>query len=189
MTAFEKNAVWSTTAATAVTGIGLWVTKYMAESSDPWAVINHPLQPWFLKIHILVAPLMIFAVGMITMRHIWAHLKSGLPRARKSGLSALYIGVPMVVSGYLIQTVTQTGLLTALAYVHIVTGLAFCVGFALHQVAATRRTKRDRREAGERRRRTRRRDGRRWTTDPNAGARGRMPLATDRLAEQPDPRV
>jgi len=133
VTRFERWSVWSTSAATTATGVGFFWTKYLVESSDPWAVVNHPLQPWFLKAHILVAPLMVFAVGMITTRHIWAHFRSGTPHGRRSGIIAFLALAPMVATGYLIQAVTHAGWLRAMAISHIVFGTLFALGLSVHQ--------------------------------------------------------
>ncbi|MDP9348192.1 MAG: hypothetical protein M3P24_03475, partial [Gemmatimonadota bacterium] len=144
MTRFEKWSVWSTSAATTATGVGFFWAKYLVESSDPWAVVNHPLQPWFLKAHILVAPLMVFAVGMITVRHIWVHFRSGAPHGRRTGIvTALALG-PMVLTGYLIQAVTHAGWLRAMAISHIVFGTLFALGLSIHQPLVSR-MKRERR--------------------------------------------
>lgn len=132
MTRFEKWSVWSTSAATFLTGAGFFWAKYLVEARDPWAVVNHPLQPWLLKAHILVSPLMVFAVGMIATRHVWQHYRSGVSHGRRSGiLTALALG-PMVLTGYLIQAVTHVGWLQAMAISHIVLGTVFALGLALH---------------------------------------------------------
>lgn len=77
-----------------------WWMKNRMEPLDAWAAINHPLQPWMLKAHILVAPLMVFA--------------------------------PLIVSGYVIQVVTDVGWLEALAWAHLGTGVVYLAGLAAH---------------------------------------------------------
>ncbi len=134
MSRFEKWCLGLTTAATAVTGTGLLLTKYLMQSDDPWAVINHPLQPWFLKIHILVAPTLVFAVGLIATRHIWPHFKAGLRAGLRSGTMTALVTVPMVLSGYFIQTMTEPGWLKGIAVTHIATGFLFTAAFIGHRV-------------------------------------------------------
>lgn len=122
--------------ATFVTGvIYLWL-KYLTVSDDPFAVVNHPWQPTVLKAHILVAPLLVFSIGLVTLRHVWRHLQSHMREGRRSGLLTVVVLGPMVVSGYLIQAVTEEGWLTAMAISHIVLGLAYGVGLLAHQFAA-----------------------------------------------------
>lgn len=138
MTRFEKWSVWSTSVATTATGVGFFWAKYLVRPTDPWAVVNHPLQPWLLKAHILVAPLMVFAVGMIAMRHVWQHYRSGVRPGRRSGITtALALG-PMVLTGYLIQAVTHVGWLRAMAISHIVFGVLYALGLAIHQPVVRR---------------------------------------------------
>jgi len=156
VTRFERWAVWSTSVATLVTGvIYLWM-KYLMVSDDPLAVVNHPWQPAVLKLHILVAPLLVFSVGLVTLRHVWWHLRSKVREGRRSGLLTVVVLGPMIVSGYLIQTVTEESWLRAMAIVHIGLGLAYGVALLAHQFAAGGRKARAVR-AEERRIRKRRR--------------------------------
>lgn len=138
MTRFERWSVWITTILTAVTGAGYFWAKYLTGPAEGWAVVNHPLEPWFLKAHILVSPLLLFAVGMIVLRHVWRHFRSGLPWGRRSGLLTGIALAPMVVTGYLIQVTTSVGWVRAMAIAHIVFGFLFLVGIGLHQLATRR---------------------------------------------------
>lgn len=132
MNGFQRWLVWSTSLLTGLTGLVYWWMKNHMVPVEPWAVINHPLEPWVLKVHILVAPLMIFAVGLITAEHIWRHYRQRVPSGRRSGLTAMLVFVPMVLSGYLIQAVTHAGWLEALAWTHLVTGSIYFAGMVLH---------------------------------------------------------
>jgi hypothetical protein len=138
MTRFEKWSVWVTSALTAVTGIGYFWTKYLMRTNDPFAVVNSPLEPWFLKAHVLVSPLLVFAVGAITVKHVWRHFRSSLRPGRRSGiLTALVVG-PMVVTGYLIQVTTGEGWLEAMAITHISASFVYVFGLFLHQTFVQR---------------------------------------------------
>jgi hypothetical protein len=139
MNPFEKWAVLSTSLLTAVTGVGYFCLKYLLEPAEPWAVINHPLQPWLLKAHILVAPLLVFAVGMISVRHVWQHFRRRVSAGRRSGLTAGLSLVPMVLTGYLIQAITAEGWLLAIAVAHIIVSLTYSAGVGVHAVVAARR--------------------------------------------------
>lgn len=139
MTRFERWAVWSTSVLTTLTGLVYVWMKYLLTPSDPWAVINHPWQPWVLKAHILVAPLLVFAVGSIATRHVWRHLRTNVRVARRTGIATMAVLGPMVASGYLIQVLTDASWLRAMAWGHIATGVVYAVGLAAHRVAAGRR--------------------------------------------------
>lgn len=160
MSPFERWAVWTTSVATFVTGvIYIWL-KYLLVSDDPFAVVNHPLQPVVLKAHILVAPLLVFSVGMVALRHVWRHLQSGMREGRRSGLVTVLVLAPMILSGYLLQAVTREGWLRAMAFSHIALGIIYGVGLLAHQFAAGGRKARAIRSQDRRLRKRRRRQHR-----------------------------
>ena len=132
MTRFERWSVWVTTAGTLITGLVYWWMKEMLTPAQPWDAVNHPLQPWLLKAHIIIAPLQVFAVGLITSRHIWRHFRMGVKKGRKSGILAAGTFIVLVVSGYLLQVVTGELLLRVLAWSHLVLGIVYSVGVAVH---------------------------------------------------------
>ena len=135
MSTFQKWLLWSTSALTGVTGLVYWWMEEFLEPISEFAVINHPWQPFMLKAHIVVAPLLVFAVGVIWMGHIWKHIRTSVRRARRTGLTTVALIAPMVVSGYLIQALTSPGLLTALAWIHLVGGAAYLVLLIGHKLA------------------------------------------------------
>ena len=106
------------------------------EPLDEFAIINHPLQPWLIKAHIIVAPVLVFALGVIWMNHIWKHIRISMQGARKSGLIIIALIVPMVFSGYLIQAVINPVLLTVLIWIHIGGGLVYLLGLLGHKLSA-----------------------------------------------------
>lgn len=138
MRPFHRRLLWISALLTGLTGVVYWWMKHLMEPVDPWAVINHPLQPWVLKAHILVAPVLVFALGLVATDHIWKHLKGAVRAGRVSGVVSLGIFAPMVLSGYLVQAVTHPGWLTAIVWTHIATGTVFLAGMALHQRATGR---------------------------------------------------
>lgn len=154
MNRFERWSVWGTSILVAVSGSGYLWTKYFLEPAGPFAVVNHPLEPWFLRIHVLSAPFFVFAMGLITVKHVWKHYRSGVRLGRKSGLASLLTLIPMVLSGYLIQVMTARGWLTAMAVGHIVVSFLFLAALAAHQWAVSksepppRRRPRSRRDRG-----------------------------------------
>jgi hypothetical protein len=157
VTRFERWAVWSTSAATFVTGlIYLWM-KYMLVSDDPLAVMNHPWQGAVLKAHILVAPLLVFSIGLVALRHVWRHLRANMQDGRRSGLLTVALLGPMIATGYLIQTITSQGWLRAMALSHMGLGLLYGVGLLAHQFAAGGRKARALRAETRRVRKRRRR--------------------------------
>ena len=138
MKPFAKWLVWASSTATLVTGLVYFWMDRMLTPVDEFAIINHPLQPLVLKAHILVAPVLVFALGMIAVDHVWKYFRGTIRRARRSGLSTMWPVVPMVVSGYLIQAVTHELWLAVVAWAHIVTGVAYGITLAAHQLSVRR---------------------------------------------------
>lgn len=138
MTRFERWAVWISSVLTALTGGVYYWMKYLLTPANPWAVVNHPWQPAVLKAHILVAPVLVFAVGLIFTRHIWRHVTGNVRMGRRSGLLTTLVLAPMIVSGYLIQSVTDEGWLRGVALAHLATSALYVLGLALHQVVVRR---------------------------------------------------
>lgn len=132
MSTFEKWAVWMTSTGTGLTGLVYWWMQDWMQPLDEFAVINHPLQPWVLKAHVLLAPLMVFAIGLVAAEHIWRQYALGIRAGRRSGLLAMWTIVPMIGSGYLIQVVTSLPWLEALAWTHLGASGAYLVGLVLH---------------------------------------------------------
>jgi len=129
---FPRMVLLGSTILTGLTGLIYWWMDAFLEPTNEWSIINHPWQPWILKAHILVAPVMVFAVGLVFADHIWRHVRARRPDGRRTGLTMLWIVAPMIMTGYLIQAVTAPGWLTALAWAHIGTGVLFLGGLSIH---------------------------------------------------------
>lgn len=132
MNPFQRWLVWSSSLATGITGVVYWWMEHRMVPTDPWSAVNHPLQPWVLKAHILVAPVMVFAVGLITAPHVLRYLRCGMEAGRTSGRAAMAVFAPLALSGYLIQAVTDDGWLSALAWAHLGLGVLYLAGLAMH---------------------------------------------------------
>jgi hypothetical protein len=153
VTAFEKWTLWSSSAVVGITGIVYGGMKYLMSSDDPFAVVHHPLQPLVLKVHLIAAPVLVFAIGAVYTRHIVRQWRSGGASGRRSGAGMAAVIVPMILSGYLIQTLTSESWLFWTAMAHIAAGTAYLAAFAAHQRSAARNA---------------RPEGRRGTGDPDA---------------------
>ncbi len=134
MTRTERWLLWIATLLVGASGLALGSMKYLMRTDDPYAVVNHPLQPLALKLHVLSAPLLVFALGLVYRKHIWSHWVSAQPRGRGSGVTAWLTLLPMILSGYWIQVATDRGWLRWIVGTHLVFGGAYLVGFVLHQL-------------------------------------------------------
>ena len=130
-----RGEAWTLHAASALVGAtGLvygWM-RYLAEPADEFAVVNHPWQPELQHLHVLGAPLLVFGAGLIWRRHVWARVRGGFRPRRPTGLALFALLLPMVASGYLVQTAAAAGWRTAWAWVHGVTSVLWLAAYALH---------------------------------------------------------
>ena len=138
MTRFE---VWLSHLSTIIVGISgliyFWM-KYFMQTDDPFALVNHPFQPTMMTVHVLVAPILTFVLGMTVSSHVRKKLASPSRSNRLSGLVTLATVPAMVVSGYVLQTSTSE-LLTQVALVaHLVSSSVFAITYLVHQVVSFR---------------------------------------------------
>ena len=137
----------------------LWM-RYVVQTDDPFAVVNHPWQTSMLSLHVVASPAFILMFGIIFNSHVMKKL--GAPRLpnRRSGLVSLGTFAPMVVSGYLLQVAASEAWLQALVVVHVASGAVFAIVYAAHLVVSAKLARIRPLPAlpGKRRRRRRRRN-------------------------------
>jgi hypothetical protein len=121
-----------------VGGTGLvygWM-RYFAEPADEFSVVNHPWQPDLQHLHVLLAPLLVFAGGVIWSRHVWARVRSGFKPRRPSGLMLTGALFPMIASGYLLQVAVDETWRTVWVWVHGVVSCLWLIGYGVHQLSS-----------------------------------------------------
>jgi len=124
---------------TAATGLVYAWMKYLVRPADPYSVVNHPWQPGFLSGHVLVAPLLLFGLGMIAREHILGRYRDPRSRGgRRTGILTTLALVPMVSSGYLLQVVTSARSRNIAGILHLAAGLLFLAAYGLHLALAER---------------------------------------------------
>jgi hypothetical protein len=131
---FESWAIHLSTLLVGGTGLVYAWMAYLVRPSDPYAIVNHPLQPQLQHGHVLVAPLLVFAVGLIWQRHIGPHWSRGVRKGRRSGMGMVLTLVPMVASGYLIQTAVDGSWRKAWVVVHLFASVLWLAGYLAHQL-------------------------------------------------------
>ena len=95
--------------------------RYFMTPVDEWAVINHPWQPHFQHLHVLAAPLLVFACGLIWHRHVAGRIDTDGQRRGVSGPGLAVAFVPMIASGYLLQTTSTAGWRQTWLVLHLAT--------------------------------------------------------------------
>jgi hypothetical protein len=152
MTRWEAQVQYAANLLVGGTGIVYAVMRYGMEPVDEWAVIHHPWQPHVQHLHLLTAPLLVFACGLIWRRHVADNLERGERRGRRSVPGLLLALVPMTLSGYLIQTTAAESWRQAWVGVHLVASAAWILALLGHVVGPIRsRLRRLPRETGPRR--------------------------------------
>lgn len=124
---------------TTLTGVVFAVMKYFMKSDDPFAVANHPWQPHMLSVHVVAAPVLLFALGWTFGNHIWPKFNFGGPKHRRTGIAGMLLIAPMTLSAYLLQISTGDAMRQAMAVAHWVTSGVFVVAYAAHLWLATRK--------------------------------------------------
>ncbi|HEX6085484.1 MAG TPA: hypothetical protein VF266_13225 [Thermoanaerobaculia bacterium] len=123
-----------TVALTAITGVVFAVMKYLLQSDDEFSVVNHPLQPHMLAIHVVVAPAVLFILGWAFSNHMLPKWRFGDGRNKRTGLAAMWLIAPMALSGYLLQVSVNETLREAMAWAHGITSAIFVIAYVMHLV-------------------------------------------------------
>ena len=124
--------------AVAATGfVYLWM-KYVLQTSDPFAVVNHPWQTAMLNLHVVASPAFILMFGIVFNSHVMKKLSATRLPNRRSGFASLGTFAAMVVSGYLLQVSSNEGWLEALVVLHVASGSIFSIAYAIHLVISAR---------------------------------------------------
>lgn len=113
-------------------GLLLAVLKYFLAGFDPDSRLGHPWQPAVVAAHVLVAPVAVFVLGLLWRAHALSRLKSGEREGRSSGTALTAIGLPLVLSGYVVQVLTGEAARRWTGWLHAALGLVFALAFVLH---------------------------------------------------------
>ena len=132
MTRLEAWSLHASNALVGGTGVVYGWMAYFAESADEFALVNHPWQPTFQHLHVLFAPLLVFASGLVWKRHVFARLRSGFRPRRPTGWVLALNLVPMIASGYLLQTASDESWRSAWVVVHVATSVLWLIGYGVH---------------------------------------------------------
>ena len=133
MSAFERALLNVSTWLVALSGAAYFYIKYWMTGDDPFSVIHHPIQPHALSLHVLLAPVFVFALGLVTREHIIGYLlEPRRRRGRVTGVVVLSVAAPMIVSGYLMQVLTDPAARRVLSVIHAGGGALYALLFLGH---------------------------------------------------------
>lgn len=121
-------------ALTTLTGAVFAYMKYFMSGADEFSVVNHPLQPQMLALHVVIAPIALFVLGWVFSSHMLPKYLFGNGQNRKTGVASMILIAPMVLSGYLLQVSTSEALREAMAIAHWVASALFLAIFLIHLI-------------------------------------------------------
>jgi hypothetical protein len=135
---FEKTLLVATVILTGATGLAYAWMKYLLKRADPFSVVNHPWQPLLLSAHVLAAPALLFALGLITREHIVGKYRDPKARkGRKTGILMAWILLPMASTGYGLQVLTSRGPRQIMGWAHLGIGILFLLLYGAHALLAS----------------------------------------------------
>jgi len=123
-----------------VGGTGLvyaWM-RYLLKPAGEFAIVNHPWQPFVQHAHIWAAPLLVLAIGHVSYHHAIVYWRSGTVSGRRSGIAMLALALPMIFSGYFLQTSVDETWRLVWIVVHVATSTIWLAGFVAHLVSHVR---------------------------------------------------
>ena len=117
---------------TALSGLVYGAIKYFLANPDPDSRLSHPWQPTILTVHVLVAPLAVFGLGLLFRRHALARIAMGDREGRRTGIWMTWLAVPLALSGYVLQALTGDAARRWTGWLHAGAGLLFAAAYAAH---------------------------------------------------------
>lgn len=135
MSPLERWSLHAAALLTAGTGAldgGLrWFGQRMGEfgpEPSPWLGLAQHL-------HVLVAPLLVFTLGVLVRGHLRTRLRTG-PSGRATGLALAAFIAPMVLSGYAVQVAVDPAWRIVLSWSHGLSAGLFLLAYAGHVLRA-----------------------------------------------------
>jgi hypothetical protein len=133
MTTLERWSLHISALFTGATGLLYGWLRYYSQHPGEFGVEAHPLQATLQHFHVLGAPLLVFALGMLVRGHVLPMWRNRMHSGRVSGTLLALILTPMVLSGYAIQVAMEPRWRLGFAWLHGVTSLLFLAGYGVHQ--------------------------------------------------------
>jgi hypothetical protein len=130
------------------TGLAYGYLRYCARLQGEYGPEPHPWQGVTQHAHVLVAPALLFALGVASRGHVLGMLRHGVERGRRTGLMLAGLSAPMVLGGFAIQVVTSTGARNFFGWTHAGVSSLFALLYGLHWGKPRERSERSTGRAG-----------------------------------------
>jgi membrane associated rhomboid family serine protease len=129
---WEKFLHHAAVAAVGLSGVVYGVMKYFLTGTDADSRVGHPWQQPALKAHVMAAPFLVFALGLVFSSHALKRFRTGEPDGRVSGAGMLWLVAPLVLSGYLVQVLTGDAARRWTGWLHAALGVVYVFGYLAH---------------------------------------------------------
>lgn len=134
MSPLERWSLHLSALVTCASGLVYGWLRYYGQRSGEFGLEAHPLQGLLQHLHVLGAPLLVFALGMMVRGHVLPRYRSGRTAGRATGVLLAAGLAPMILAGYGIQIVVEPATRLVLAWVHGVSSLLFLAAYGVHVV-------------------------------------------------------
>lgn len=132
MNRLERWCLHLAALATAGTGLMDGLLRWFGERAGEFGPEAHPWLGTAQHLHVFLAPLLVFTLGMMVRGHLWNRLQSGGAEGRRTGLGAAFFIAPMVMSGVGIQVVTSPAWRIGFGWVHGISAGIFLLAYFGH---------------------------------------------------------
>lgn len=137
MSAIERLFLHMAALVTAGSGLLYGWLRYFGRRAGEFGPEPHPLQAMLQHLHVLAAPMLVLALGMVLKGHVQPLVGDGRLRPGVSGALLLAGLAPMVLGGYAVQVCTDPAWRSAWAWVHGLASVLFLVAYLVHLARGT----------------------------------------------------
>lgn len=134
MSRLERWSLHVSALLTGATGLLYGWLRYFGQSAGEFGPEPQAIQGLLQHLHVLAAPLLTFALGMVVRGHLLPMWRSGRTVGRISGLFVALVLTPMIFCGYAVQVATGLGWRTVFAWGHGLTSLLFLSAYFVHLI-------------------------------------------------------
>jgi hypothetical protein len=132
MNPFERWSLRVGASLATVTGVVYGWLRYFGGVEGEFGPEPSPWLSFWQHGHVLVVPVLVFALGVALAGHGRAALDGKVRKGRRTGLGLAVVGVPLVLGGYAIQVVMGASTRQALGWLHAGLGALFVLAWLVH---------------------------------------------------------
>jgi hypothetical protein len=138
MTPRQARLLHLSSAIVGATGVALFIFKDIVVIEGDFGPESHFLEDDVQAAHILTAPALVFACGLIWLDHVWLKVKAGKRARRRTGLLLATMLLPMILSGYLLQVSYEEPWREIWRVTHLLSSLVWLLAYGVHQLSKPR---------------------------------------------------